>query len=70
MPDRVRCIDNKRVQKKLTIGKEYEVKYESDGLYVSSSTFAPAYNVCCDDGVERWYAKDRFEPVAAEKPAS
>jgi hypothetical protein len=53
------CIDNKRVAKKLTVGKEYTVIVAGD-IWIGDG-LKPAVNVKCDDNVDRWYATTRFK---------
>ena len=61
----VTCLSNKRVPNTLTVGKDYEVLGVLEDIYVSGRKCALAYDVECDDGIERVYSAERF----TDKPA-
>ena len=49
----VTVLDNKNLEYKLTLGKQYEVKGESTG------DFYDYYLLLCDDGKQQWVEKHR-----------
>ena len=58
------CVDNRRV-KYLTKGRSYEVSWNYTNYPCVSgkpSILKDAYDVVCDDGVERVYPAERFRP--------
>ena len=62
---KVKCIDNKRLQSKLTIGKIYNVITIHNNIW-KEGNFLDCYYIECDDKKCRSYPKYRFELIKGE----
>lgn len=61
----VQCVNNKRISKKLTLGKTYKVITEHNQIW-KEGKIQDCWHIECDDNNCRSYPKYRFKEISKD----